>query len=98
MVAPPLHASDTSWPSWKLGRDGTWIRRETRVLVWGAGPTGYDVIDGASGTDILDGSSGTDIIDGLWPPASATPVFDGNGTADVLDGGGAITSIYDANG
>jgi hypothetical protein len=96
---PPHHWWDTDWPSWKLGSDGTWIRRETRVLVWGTTVNpGYDIIDGSAGTDILDGSTGTDIVDGIWPPQAATPVYDGNGSTEILDGGGTATNLYDANG
>jgi len=35
---PPVNPGDTSWGSWLLASDGTWIRRATRVLVWNANP------------------------------------------------------------
>lgn len=42
---PPTHAGDTTWGSWRLGTDGTWIRRETRVLLWAAaGTTGIHLL------------------------------------------------------
>lgn len=95
---PPTSSGDTTWGSWKLTHDGTWIRRETRVLVWGQTAPGPDVIDGASGSDILDGASGTDLLDGIFPPPADLLIYDGNGSSELLDGGGSTTSITDGNG
>lgn len=95
----PTSSDATAWGSWLLGRDGTWIRRQARVLVGAAGGSpGYDLYDGASGTDVYDGASGTDVYDFQWPLPSGVPVFDGNGSTDILDGGGTATSLYDGNG
>src|SRR4051794_27373595 len=96
---PPGIPAGTSWGAWVLALDGTWIRRQTRVLVWDDGTDpGYTIYDGATGTDLYDAASGTDIYDFVWPLPSGVPVFDGNGTTDILDGGGTATSLYDGNG
>jgi hypothetical protein len=95
---PPVIADDTDWGSWILTRDGTWVRRSVRSLVWGTVTPAWDVYDGATGTDIYDGLTGTDVYDFAWPPATGVPIFDGNGSTDILDGGGTTSNLYDGNG